>query len=52
MSRKITLDSKLLQEKYNGGPLLDTRIYFMDFDNGNKGKYGINIRAEAVTKSA
>ena len=48
VSRKRTSDGKMLVGKSNPNPILDTRVYNVEFDDGNIEEYTTNLISEAL----
>ena len=51
LNRKRTADGNLLQGKENTNPILDTRVYEVQFPDGGIAEYTTNIIAESLYSS-
>ena len=51
LSRKRTSDGEYLQGKANSNPLLDTRVYNVEFPDGSRDEYTVNMITESLYSS-
>jgi len=47
-SRKRTIDGKMLIGRQHNNPIIDSRVYIAEFDDGGIAEYSTNILAEAI----